>query len=432
MTRRLIGFLSLCLPLLGIAELAPVLGATARKAPVATTWVSSWGAAQQIPEPRNALPPDSLHGATLRQFVHLSAGGTSIRLRVSNAFGDAPLHLQVVHVARAAADGGGRIDPSSDRTVLFDGRPDVLVPAGSDYISDPVTFRAAGLSQLAVTMQFEASPKTQTGHPGSRATSYLAQNGAPPQAAVLPGAKPIEHWFFLSGVDVLLPAKGAGAVVALGDSITDGHGATTDGNDRWTDVLAARLQHSYATRRLAVINVGIGGNRLLLDGLGPNTLARFDRDVLARNGVHDLIVLEGINDLGTLTRDGPATAAQHEELVQRLIGAYRQIKIRAHSQGIRVIGATLLPFVGSDFYRPDSVSEGDRQAINAWIRKPGHFDAVIDFDRITCDPAHPDRMRPDYDSGDHLHPSPAGYRAMAKAIPLALFAKRSRSAKRSS
>lgn len=430
MTTRLIGFLSFCVPLLGIAALTPAQAAKARKATVATAWVSSWGAAQQIPEPRNALPAASLHGATLRQFVHMSAGGSSIRLRVSNAFGDTPLHLQVVHVARAAPEGGGRIDPASDRTVLFDGRPDLLVPPGADYISDPLPYRVAGLSQLAITMQFEASPKIQTGHPGSRATSYLAQNAAPPQAAELPAAKPIEHWYFLSGVDVAVPARGAGAVVALGDSITDGHGATTDGNDRWTDVLAARLQHSYATRHLAVINVGIGGNRLLLDGLGPNTLARFDRDVLARNGVHDLIVLEGINDLGTLTRDGPVTATQHEQLVQRMVGAYRQITMRAHAQGIRVIGATLMPFVGNDLYRPDPASEGDRKAINTWIRKPGHFDAVIDFDRIISDPAHPDRLRPEFDSGDHLHPSPAGYRAMAKAIPLALFAKRRRSVKK--
>ena len=241
-------------------------------------------------------------------------------------------------------------------------------------------------------------------------------------ASELPTAQSIDHWYFLSGVDVGVKSAAA-AVVALGDSITDGHGATTNGNDRWPDVLAARLQHNAATRQISVLNAGIGGNRLLADGAGPNALARFDRDVLSRAAVRYLIVLEGINDIGTLTRIKAASEGQHDELVRHLIEVYRQITLRARARGIKVIGAAILPFAGSDFYHPDAANEADRQSVNAWIRAPGHFDAVIDFDKVAADPAHPDRVRADYDIGDHLHPSPAGYRAMAGAIPLELFQK---------
>jgi lysophospholipase L1-like esterase len=379
-------------------------------------WVGSWATAQQIPEPNNVAPAESLRNATLRQIVHLSAGGRRIRVRVSNAFGTAPLHLIAVHVAHAVSAAASRIDPNSDRVVTFDERADVWIPAGAEYTSDPLDYPVAPLSDLAISMQLQEPPQQQTGHPGSHATSYLAA-GVPASAAELPSAQTFEHWYFLSGVDVAATA-GAAAVVTLGDSITDGHGATTNGNDRWPDDFAARLQHTPAARAISVLNEGIGGNRLLLDGLGPNALARLDRDVLAQAGVRYLIVLEGINDIGMLTRSAVATDAQHEELVRRMIGAYRQIASRAHAHGIKVVGATILPFIGSDYYHPGPASEADRQAVNAWIRGPGHFDAVVDFDKVTADPAHPDRLRPDYDSGDHLHPSPAGYRAMAGAIPL--------------
>ena len=400
-----------------------------------SSWVGSWAASQQIPEPQNALPTESLQNATLRQIVHLSIGGSAIRVRLSNAFGTTPLHLLSVHVARSLSPETSRVDPATDRALAFDGRPDVLIPPGADYTSDPLDYPVAALSDLAVTMQIEAEPGRQTGHPGSRATSYLAP-AVPPSAAEFPKPAPaqaspaqaqaspltIDHWYFLSGVDVSSSAATA-SIVALGDSITDGHGATTNGNDRWTDTLAYRLQHTPATTAVAVLNEGIGGNRLLLDGLGPNALARFDRDVLAQNGIRYLIVLEGINDIGTLTRTAPATEAAHEELVRRIIGAYRQLILRAHDHGIKVIGATIMPFMGNGYYHPSDANESDRQAINAWIRASGHFDAVVDFDKVTADPAHPGQLNPGYDCGDHLHPSPAGYRAMANSIPLALFEK---------
>jgi len=387
----------------------------------ASNWVGSWAASQQVPEPNNALPPESLNHATLRQIVHLSVGGSMIRVRVSNAFGTTPLHLISVHVAHPLSPAASRIDPTSDRALVFNEHPDVLIPMGAVYISDPLNYPVAPLSDLAITMHIEVAPGQETGHPGSRATSYLASDW-PASAPELPSAQTIDHWYFLSGVDVSISAN-ASSIVVLGDSITDGHGATTNGNDRWTDVLASRLQHSSDTNGVAVLNEGIGGNRLLADGLGPNALARFDRDVLAQTGVRYLIVLEGINDIGTLTRTAPATEAQHKELVQRMIAAYQQIILRAHTHGIEVIGGTIMPFMGSAFYHPDDANESDRQAVNAWIRATGHFNAVIDFDKIMADPAHPDHLRPDYDCGDHLHPSPVGYRAMANAIPLEFFQK---------
>lgn len=382
-------------------------------------WVGSWAASQQVPEPQNALAPADLHDATLRQVIRLSAGGNRIRLRLSNAFGTQPLVIDNVHVAHALSPAGARIDPASDRPVTFNGLASVTIPAGASYLSDPVAMAAAPLAVLAVSLHLAEAPDRQTGHPGSRSTSYLV-HGDQSAAADLANAQKVEHWYQLAGIEVEAPAA-AGAVVTLGDSITDGHGATTNGNDRWPDRLAERLQATPATRGLSVLNQGIGGNRLLLDGLGPNALARFDRDVLAQPGVRTVVLLEGVNDLGTFTRDAPASPEGHAALVAQLIGAYRQIVERAHAQGVKVIGATILPYGGNGYYHPDAANEADRQAINRWIREPGHFDGVVDFDRVTRDPAHPDHLRPDFDSGDHLHPSPKGYKAMADAVPLALL-----------
>jgi len=230
----------------------------------------------------------------------------------------------------------------------------------------------------------------------------------------------VDHWYQLAAVDVQAKPK-AGAVVVLGDSITDGHGATTNGNDRWTDVLARRLQANRKTREIGVLNQGIGGNHLLTDGLGPNVLARFDRDVLAQTGVRWVMVLEGVNDLGGLARLSDPPHEQHDALVQRMIAAYEQIVARAHAAHIKAIGGTILPYTGSDYYHPPPTSELDRQAVNRWIRAPGHFDAVVDFDKAMADPQRPDRLAAEYDSGDRLHPSPAGYRAMGELVPLSLF-----------
>jgi lysophospholipase L1-like esterase len=383
-------------------------------------WAGSWACSQQVPEPANALPPDDLSGGTLVQIVHLSLGGGSIRVRLSNAFGTAPLHLLAVNVARPVSNAAPEVQPGSERRLQFSGRTDVTIPAGAEYLSDPLNYPVGGGSDLSVSIRYGDPPAGETGHPGSRATSFLVWPG-------MAEPKKFEHWYQLSGVDVL-PDGNASSVVALGDSITDGHGATTNGNDRWTDVLARRLQ-TAGIRDTGVLNEGIGGNHLLTDGLGPNALARFDRDVLAQTAVRTVIVLEGVNDLGALARKGSATPAEHADLVRRIEAAYEQMIERAHAHRLRIIGATITPFAGSNYYHPDAASEADRREVNAWIREPNHFDAVADFDQVMRDPAHPDRLLPAYDSGDHLHPSPAGYAAMADAVPLHLVvAERAQSA----
>ncbi|WP_380872742.1 hypothetical protein ACFB49_36580 [Sphingomonas sp. DBB INV C78] len=380
-------------------------------------WIGSWAAAQQIPDERNALDAADMRDVTLRQTVRLSAGGDRIRLRLSNSFGTAPLRFSRVYVALGEA-GSARIDTASGRPVTFSGRTEVTVPAGATYLSDPVALKAGPLASVTVSFHLPEAPAQQSAHTASIATSFIAR-GNQVDAADLPGAKQVDRWYQLAGVDV--EADRGAAIVALGDSITDGIGATNDANNRWPDVLAERLQASVRTGHLAVLNQGISGNRLLADGTGPNALARLDRDVLAQPGVRYLIVLEGVNDLGNLSRDGNATPEVRADRVHRMIAAYGQIIERARARGIRVIGATILPYGAFAYYRPDAAAEADRQTINRWIRAKGNFDAVVDFDAVVRDPNKPDRLRADYDSGDGIHPSAAGYRAMGEAIPVTLF-----------
>ena len=384
--------------------------ALAQTSAPAGPWTGSWATSQQIPEDRNGLPAHALDDATLRQTVHLSIEGKSLRVRLSNAFGTEALHITAAHIARAVACGSDAIEPASDTVLRFSGEPGVTIPAGADYVSDPV--QLTGLD-LAITLHFETQPARQTGHPGSRTTSYLLHGDHVGDPA-LPGAEKFDHWFNIAGVDV---TGAAGAIVALGDSITDGRGSTTNGNDRWTDALARRL--AEAGSDVGVLNHGIGGGRVLLDGLGPNAVSRFYRDVLAQPGARWLIVFEAINDIGTFDPDGGKPHAAHQALVLQLVAAYSQMIEIAHAAGIKVYGATITPFMDCGPYHPRPISEADRMAVNAWIRI--HFDAVIDFDAAVRDPGLPDHLARKYDSGDGLHLSPAGYRAMAAAIPLSLF-----------
>jgi lysophospholipase L1-like esterase len=382
-------------------------------------WVASWGASQQIPEPGNALADSDLRDATVRQIFHLSVGGSALRVTLSNVFGTGELRFSSVHVARPLLPFSPAIDPATDWALTFAGRAEVTIPPGAEFVSDPLEIAVRPLSDLAISFHLDSPPARQTGHPGSRATSYYLHSDLV-SAANLPEPKKVDHWYQISEIDVQA-GPGAATVAVLGDSITDGHGATTNGNDRWTDVFAQRLQNAPKTRNIGVSNQGIGGNHLLSDGLGPNALARIDRDLLAPAGVRWVIVFEGVNDLGGLARNGEVPAGEHTDLVQRVLAAYTQIITRAHAHGLRVYGATITPYVGSGYYHPGPLSESDRQTVNQWIRTPGHFDAVIDFDAVVRDPQHPDQLLPVYDSGDHLHPSPAGYKAIAGEIPLDLF-----------
>ncbi|MFJ9929646.1 SGNH/GDSL hydrolase family protein [Streptomyces misionensis] len=389
-------------------------------------WVNTWTSMPQLTEPGN-MPPAPftqpgrvLTDSTVRQTVHVSVGGTHLRLRFSNAFGGAALPITAVSVALPDGNraGSGAVQAGTTRKVTFDGRSSTVVPVGAEAVSDPLDFDLRAGSNLTVTLYLADGQASDdiTSHPGSRTTSYLA-TGDHVDDADLGGAATTAHWYFLSGVEVWSKSTTAAAVV-LGDSLTDGRGSTTDGNDRWTDQLLARLRSSPRTAGVAVLNQAAGGNRVLNDGLGPNVLARFDRDVLAQSGVRWLILFEGVNDIGTAA---PTEAAQRQTTAD-LLAAYDQIVVRAHAQGIPVYGATLTPFGGNTGYDdPNGYREAARQAVNRWIRTSGRFDAVLDFDRAVRDPGQPRRLLPSLDVGDHLHLNPAGYRVLADAVPARLF-----------
>jgi lysophospholipase L1-like esterase len=336
-------------------------------------------------------------------------------LRLSNLFGKQPLAIGSATVAYVQAGKPGEIENKSSVPVHFKDATAVTVPPGTELVSDEIAFPVEPLSSIAVSLTIDIAPNCATSHPGARSTSFLlAGNHAADE--YLTGAESFAHWYFLSAVEVAGGASN-GAVAALGDSITDGHGATTDGNDRWTDVLAARL----VSQKIAVLNLGIGGNRILADGIGPSGVSRFERDALGGAGVHTVIFLEGVNDLGGLDRVMEHPQQDHDTLVNRLETAMKEMVEEAHQKGVCVLGGTLTPYVGSEYYHPGPRSEADRVKLNAWIRTSGVFDGVVDFDKALSDPAHPDQLAGDADSGDHLHPGPKGYSRMGQVVPLDLL-----------
>jgi lysophospholipase L1-like esterase len=391
-------------------------------------WVDTWVAMPQLTEPGNLPPPPFTTPAgvfldsTLRQTLHVSVGGNRMRLRFSNAFGDTALTITAARVALpvGGAAGVSAIRPGSDQPLTFQGRASVTVPAGAQTVSDVLNFELAPASNVTVTIYLARGQASQniTSHPGSRTTSYMVAGNHVADLDLV-NTTSVAHWYFVSGVEVLADEFTQG-VVMLGDSLTDGRGSTTDQNDRWPDQLASRLRARPSTARVAVLNQAAGGNRVLNDGLGPNLLARIDRDLLAQSGIRWAMVFEGINDIGT----ADATKAAQQSVADELIRAYEQIIIRAHAQHLLVYGATITPMVGS-FYTDDAgLREATREVVNQWIRTSGKFDAVVDFDLAVRDPAHPTVIAPAFDVGDHLHLNPSGYQALAAAIDPGLFLQR--------
>lgn len=406
--------------ILAAALAAVLLGGCAAPGPgprLDRHWVASWGTAQMVPGAEHVLAPDQWRDATLRQVVRVSLGGERLRVRFSNAFGTEPLVLKGASLALSGGPGRSTIDPGSLRPLRFGGAASVTIPAGAEYLSDPVELRHTAGSDLAVSIHYPAAPSRQTSHPGARATSFIAP-GQHLAAAELSQGTSFTRWYQLAGIEVEA-APGVHSVVAIGDSITDGYGVAPDTNLRWTDGLASRLRQA-GMAGIGVVNAGIGGGRLLRDGLGPNLVSRFERDVLERPGVRHAIVLIGVNDFGGLHRSAGDSPAARAQMLLDMKEALRQSVARAHARGVCVIGATITPYAGSEYYHPKAPNEQDRQAYNDWIRRSGVFDGVIDFDAALRDPARPDHLLKAYDN-DGLHPNMVGYKAMAEAVPLDLL-----------
>lgn len=377
-----------------------------------SNWVGTWAAAP-VGNAVNLGQPSPAN-TTFRNIVHISLGGDAVRVQLTNEFGKDQLIVASAHLALSA--GNGAIQPNTDHALTFGGQPQVLIPAGGMIFSDPVSMHASALSDLVVSVYIpEQHIEQTTCHPLAQSTNYVA-SGDDTAAAILPAPRPFFQWCFVKGVDVSVANVAPAAIVAFGDSITDGAKSTRDTNHRWPDILAQRLLANKKTANVSVLNLGISGNRILHDKAGPNAIARFDRDVLAQSGVKYLILFEGINDIGHSAKPNDPTDVITS---QELILAFSQMAMRAHEHGIKVYGATIAPYAGAGY--ASDTGEQIRQAVNTWIRTSGTFDAVIDFDKITRDPNNPSTYSPAVDSGDHLHPNDAGYKTMGDAIDLSLF-----------
>jgi lysophospholipase L1-like esterase len=380
-------------------------------------WVASWGTAQMVPQSQDELAPAQWRDATLRQVVRVSVAGNKVRVKLSNAMGVTPLVIDAASVAISKGPGSAALDASTVRALRFGGSASVTIPGGAEYLSDPVDLAVASGADLALSLHFPSEPSRQTSHPGSRTTSFVTK-GQHVMDADLPGASTFTRWYQIAEVDVQAAAP-ARAVVAIGDSITDGYGVANDSNTRWTDSLATRLREQ-GMGEVGVVNAGIGGGRLLRDGLGPNMVSRFERDVLDRAGVSHAIVMIGVNDFGIPHRNKEDSPAYRAQLVLDMEQAQRQLVALAHARGVCVVGGTITPYSGSGYYAPGAENEADRQAYNRFVRESGVFDGVADFDAALRDPARPSYLKKDYDN-DGLHPNKAGYAAMADAVPLALL-----------
>ena len=396
-------------------------------------WIGTWATAAQPFLPGTL---QTYHNQTLRLIVHTSASGKKIRIKISNIYGDQPLVIGAAHIARRIS--AAEIDPASDRSLTFQQKSSTTIPAGQIAVSDSVELDVPALSDLAISLFLPQPTEAKTIHALAKQTSYLsAESGDECAATKFPIAKTIHTWPFLTGVDVEAPA-GSFAIVAFGSSLTDGDGTTTDTNGRWPDVLAGRLQKDPARKvEIGILNEGIIGNRLLTDSpnrpespfgaaLGEAGVTRFERDVLNQTGVQYIVLGLGINDI--LFPAFPFTPAREKVSADEIIAGYRQLIVRAHQKGIRIIGTTNPVFENAFFKDPpvkfySAERETERQKVNAWILSSGEFDAVVDLDAVLRDPAGPKRLLPAYDSGDHLHPNNAGAAVEGNTFPLSTFVK---------
>jgi lysophospholipase L1-like esterase len=386
-------------------------------------WVTTWAASPQVAVP-GSLAATGFKNQTVRNIVFTSAGGNSVRIRLTNTFGSSPLDVGDVTVAVAGS--GASLVPGTSHQVTFGGGGSIRIPAGAQALSDPVRMRVPALQDLAVSVYLPQATGPATNHSDAQQVNWASTAGdhaADTSAAAFTTST--QSWYFLDDVTVR-SAPTLGTVVAFGDSITDGFMSTVGANARWPNDLARRLEALHGPA-LSVADEGISGNRVLNDSecCGVNALARLQRDVLDQAGVRDVILLEGINDFGfSALPPDPLTNPNTDVSAGQVIAGYKQIIARAHARGLRIFGATLTPFKGAGYYT--AAGEQKREAVNAWIRTSGAFGGVIDFDKVVRSPDDPLVINPAYDSGDHLHPNDAGYQAMANAVNLQLLLRRQR------
>jgi lysophospholipase L1-like esterase len=389
--------------------------------PASEQWVTAWTTAPLAETPGKDTPP--LRDATLKQVIRVTTTGRAVRVRIGNYFGSEPLVLN--GACMSLVDGSSKTELS--RVLYFGGNKAVSIPPREALLSDPIDCAVTARTDLAITLYITGLPATLTAHPGARATSFVTPGNAIDEAKPAGVRRTFTRWYFICGVDVL--ARDATALAILGDSITDGYGCPPDSYSRWPDELARRLHANPPTANMAVLNLGIGGNRLLRDGLGPKALTRIERDVFSQQGVTCLMIFLGINDIGTRleARKKSEPYASATDIIEGL----QQIADQARQRGLKVIGATITPYAGAGFYWSED-GDADRQAVNTWIRNSGRFDAIVDFDAILRDPQAPSHLAASFDSGDHLHPSVAGYAQMAREVDLTIFVPESHAMKSSS
>jgi lysophospholipase L1-like esterase len=380
-------------------------------------WVATWAASPQpaTPGTRSAA---GFRDQTIREIVFTSSGGSAVRVTFTNAFGSRPLAIGAATVAIRGT--GARLAQGTVRRLTFGGRSGTVVPPGGQVISDPVRLAVRPLTHLAVSVFLPRATGPATEHVVAQQINYVAAGNRVWDHGSLPFGARTGSWYYLAAMDLLSPARDRGAVAALGDSITDGLGSPVGANARWPNDLARRFA-ALSGETMSVVDEGIAGNRVLHEApcCGLDAIARFERDVRQRTGVRDVVLLEGVNDIGYSLKHGPLTAPHTDVSALQIIEGYEWIISKAHAAGLRIFGATLTPFAGARYWT--AAGEAKREAVNAWIRTSGAFDGVIDFASVLADPGDPERLNPGFDSGDHLHPNARGYRAMADAVDLGML-----------